>query len=80
MTIRRRILQGSLAFLHCVIHSPALKYVYMLEFHSSLGLASRIYEALQNAFKVPLCSSCNSKLEVKIISNECQNCQHFANL
>ncbi|XP_068750634.1 uncharacterized protein [Montipora capricornis] len=31
---------------------PALNYIYMLEFHPSLGLASRVYEALQNALKV----------------------------
>ena len=33
-------------------HRPALRYVYMLEFHPSLGLASRVYEALQSALKV----------------------------
>ncbi|CAH3180891.1 unnamed protein product [Porites lobata] len=31
---------------------PALKYIYMLEFHPSLGLASRVYESLQNALKM----------------------------
>lgn len=31
---------------------PALRYVYMLEFHPSLGLASRVYEALQSALNM----------------------------
>ncbi|XP_074637432.1 uncharacterized protein LOC141895506 [Acropora palmata] len=31
---------------------PALNYIYMLEFHPSLGMASRVHEALQNALKM----------------------------
>lgn len=31
---------------------PALRYVYMLEFHPSLALASRVSESLQNALKM----------------------------
>lgn len=36
----------------CFYCRPALRYVYMLEFHPSLGLASRVSESLQNALKV----------------------------